>query len=73
MEIVNGLDTGVVEWFNSEKGFGFIIDDSRGDSVFVTYSDIEGTGFRALDEDEHVGYIREESLKGPRAHFVHRI
>ena len=71
MEIVSGLDTGVVQWFNSEKGFGFITDDSRGDDVFVTYADIEGTGFRSLDEDQRVGYMREDSVRGPRARAVH--
>ncbi|MDY6050730.1 MAG: cold shock domain-containing protein [Corynebacterium sp.] len=67
------MDTGVVRWFNSEKGFGFIVDDLRGDDVFVCYSDIEGQGFRKLEEDQRVEYMREDSVKGARARAVHTL
>ena len=42
---------GTVRWFNPESGYGFIIDDESGQDLFVRYSDIEGTGFRTLQED----------------------
>jgi cold shock protein len=46
---------GVVKWFNAEKGVGAIsCDETAPDDVWVHYSDIEGSGYRALDEGEEV-------------------
>lgn len=54
---------GTVKWFNENKGYGFIRQDSDGRDVFVHYSDINGEGFRSLNEGELVEY---EPLEGPR-------
>jgi CspA family cold shock protein len=66
-------ETGVVKWFNEQKGYGFIARDAGGD-VFVHYSAIEGQyGFRTLNEGERVEFSVEQGQKGPAAADVRRI
>ena len=65
--------TGVVKWFNEQKGYGFIARDEGGD-VFVHYSAIQGQGgFRTLNEGDHVEFSIEQGQKGPSAANVQRI
>jgi CspA family cold shock protein len=61
---------GTVKWFNSEKGYGFITPDSGGGDVFVHYSEIQGTGFRSLDENARVEFEIGQGQKGPQATSV---
>lgn len=42
-------ETGIVKWFNNEKGFGFIKPESGGKDLFAHHTDIIGTGFKSLD------------------------
>ncbi|MBB6215258.1 CspA family cold shock protein [Anaerosolibacter carboniphilus] len=56
------MKTGVVKWFNSEKGFGFITVDG-GEDVFVHFSAIQGNGFKSLEEGAKVEL---EVVKGDR-------
>ncbi|MCK5076131.1 MAG: cold shock domain-containing protein [Calditrichia bacterium] len=61
---------GVVKWFNSTKGFGFI-SCNEGDDVFVHYSAIrESGGFRTLEEGQEVEFTMGEGEKGPQAQDV---
>ncbi|MEJ2734467.1 MAG: cold shock domain-containing protein [Anaerolineae bacterium] len=65
--------TGVVKWFNEQKGYGFIARDG-GDDVFVHYSAIQDQGgFRTLNEGDHVEFSIEQGQKGPSAANVQRI
>jgi CspA family cold shock protein len=61
---------GTVKWFNGEKGFGFIAQDGGGPDVFVHYSQIDGSGFRNLDEGQRVEFEIGQGQKGPQAESV---
>ncbi|MCF7805081.1 MAG: cold-shock protein [Candidatus Marinimicrobia bacterium] len=62
-------ETGTVKWFNNSKGFGFIVRDQGGD-VFVHFSEIQGDGFRSLEEGQKVEFTVTEGEKGPQAQEV---
>ena len=64
--------TGIVKWFNSRKGFGFInMPDSEND-IFVHYTAIKGDEgeFLTLYENDEVEFEIEEGAKGPQAQNV---
>ena len=61
---------GTVKWFNAEKGFGFIAPDDGSADVFVHYSEIQGSGFRTLEENQRVEFEVGESEKGLQAQNV---
>lgn len=59
--------TGVVKWFNEEKGFGFISPDNGGADAFVHFRAIVSDGFKTLSEGQKVSYEVEQGQKGPQA------
>lgn len=65
------MSIGTVKWFDSKKGFGFILNDA-GQDVFVHFSSIEGDGFRCLKDGEHVDYEEVKGNKGLSAIHVRR-
>ena len=62
------LATGTVKFFNAEKGFGFISRD--GGDVFVHYSNIQGNGYRTLEEGQPVEFDVAPGRKGEEAQNV---
>jgi CspA family cold shock protein len=65
--------SGTVKWFNSEKGFGFIQQDSGGPDVFVHYSAIASGGYRELNEGQKVEFDVTQGQKGPQAENVRAV
>lgn len=61
------MATGTVKWFSDQKGFGFITPDGDTDDVFVHHSNIEGEGYKSLEEGQHVEFEPGEGRKGPEA------
>ena len=61
---------GSVKWFNGEKGFGFITQDGGGADLFVHYSEIQGSGFKSLDEGQRVEFEIGQGQRGPQAQRV---
>jgi cold shock protein len=64
------MATGIVKWFNSTKGFGFITPDDGSPDVFAHFSSIDGSGFRELTEGQKVDFDIEQGPKGPQAKRV---
>jgi CspA family cold shock protein len=67
------MATGVVKFFNAEKGYGFIAPDDGGKDVFVHFSGIAGTGYRSLDQGQKVEYDVAPGRKGDEAQNVRGI
>lgn len=58
--------TGKVKWFNSKKGYGFIINEN-GEDVFVHYSGINMEGYKILADGVNVTYELVETERGVAA------
>ncbi|WP_157155978.1 MULTISPECIES: cold-shock protein [unclassified Diaminobutyricimonas] len=57
------MATGIVKWFNAEKGFGFIAPEDGSPDVFAHFSAITGGGYRSLEENQRVEF---EVARGPK-------
>jgi CspA family cold shock protein len=62
------MTTGVVKWFNPDKGFGFIAPDGGGADVFVHISAVERSGLTGLREGQAVSFeVQTDPRKGKPA------
>jgi CspA family cold shock protein len=59
--------TGTVKWFNEGKGFGFIAQDNGDKDLFAHFSEIKGTGFKTLLENQRVEFEVTQGQKGLQA------
>ncbi len=60
------MNTGTVKWFNADKGFGFI-QGENGQDVFAHFSNINGDGYKSLEEGQAVSYDVEAGARGDQA------
>lgn len=63
------METGIVKWFNSEKGFGFI-EREGADDLFAHYSQINSEGYKTLEEGQRVSFRVVKGAKGYQAEDI---
>jgi CspA family cold shock protein len=61
------MATGTVKWFNDAKGFGFITPDDGGEDLFAHFSEVQGKGFKSLQEGQKVTFEVKQGPKGKQA------
>ena len=61
------MNKGTVKWFNAQKGYGFITNESTGEDVFVHFSGIAGEGYKSLEEGQNVTFDTTEGNRGLQA------
>lgn len=63
------IETGIVKFFNVDKGFGFIKPDNGGADIFVHISAVQESGLSELAENQKVSFDTEPDRrgKGPKA------
>ena len=61
------MNKGTVKWFNQEKGFGFITNESNGEELFVHFSGIASEGFKSLEDGQKVIFEITRGNRGMQA------
>lgn len=60
------MNKGTVKWFNAQKGYGFITNESTGEDVFVHFSAIASDGYKTLEEGQKVTFDIEQDPKNSK-------
>ena len=71
-KVGSAMATGTVKFFNAQKGYGFISREGGAD-VFVHFSNIEGNGYKSLDEGDQVEFEVGQGRKGDEALKVRKL
>ena len=58
------MPIGIVKFFNTDKGFGFIQPEGGGNDAFVHATAVEKAGMRSLEKDQRVSYDLEPDQRG---------
>ncbi|HQT62524.1 MAG: cold-shock protein [Acidiphilium sp. 21-60-14] len=58
------MSQGTVKWYNSQKGYGFIMPDDGSKDVFVHVSDVERAGLGSLNEGQKLNYELQRGQQG---------
>jgi CspA family cold shock protein len=66
------MKTGIVKWFSNKKGYGFI-ESEEGVDVFVHYTEINMSGFKALYEGDSVIFDLMQGKRGSKATNVIKV
>ena len=61
------MKTGTVKWFDATKGFGFITPEDGSKDVFGHHSEVQGSGFKSLEEGQRVTFDVKQGPKGLNA------
>lgn len=61
------MNTGKVKFFNSTKGFGFIVVDGTNEEIFVHFSAILSEGYKSLEDGQLVSFEIASDERGKRA------
>jgi cold shock protein len=64
LECFQMAQTGVVKFFNSERGYGFVKPDDGGRDVFVHITAVEQAGLKSLNEGQRISFDVEPDKKG---------
>ena len=64
------MEHGTVQWFDAEKGFGFITPDHGDKDIFVHHSEIQAEGFRVLTDGQRVEF---QSGTGPKGRVAKQV
>ena len=60
------MNQGTVKWFNAQKGYSFITNESTGEDVFVHFSAIVSDGYKTLEEGQKVTFDIEQDPKNSK-------
>jgi CspA family cold shock protein len=66
------MPKGRVKWFSDAKGYGFIQQEDGSPDIFVHFSEIDGNGFRSLQEGMVVEFDIQQGPKGMKAVAVRK-
>jgi CspA family cold shock protein len=65
--VYSGMATGIVKWFNTAKGYGFIQPDDGGKDVFVHITAVQAAGLTGLQDNQKIEYELTDGRDGRKS------